>query len=278
LYTREVIDEVAASLACSDRVLLTRSDFERAFESSYGNDVGAMLQVQYRMAPPIGDLVSSCFYPTPLLPGRGDPPEWFSLLPECAKSVVTWIDTSAAGSASREQKKRGETSYSNRFEGLQVMDVLRQVFSRTEFMNRLYDDCDEDAQPIGVICGYADQKYLLQRTLSEQPWAAAHRDLVKIDTVDSYQGKENRMIILSLTRNNDRFEQGFLASPERANVSISRAMDRLIIVGAARMWRDRNQQSPFGKILSYIEQHSDSSNFRLIQTQALRAEGVAQHG
>lgn len=278
LYTKEVIDDVGASLSCSDRALLTRSDFERAFESSYGKDVGAMLQVQYRMAPPIGDLVSSCFYPTPLMPGRSDPPEWFSLLPDCAKAVVTWIDTSTAGNAAREQKKKGETSCKNRFEVSQVLDVLRQIFACSDFMNRLYDEGDEDAQPIGVICGYADQKHLLQRSLSEQPWAAAHRDLVKIDTVDSYQGKENRIIILSLTRNNDRFEQGFLASPERANVSISRAMDRLIIVGAARMWRERNQQSPFGQILSYIEQHADASRFRLIEALGVKAEGVAQHG
>jgi len=39
LYTREVIDDVAASLPCPDRTLVTRSDFERAFESSYGKDV-----------------------------------------------------------------------------------------------------------------------------------------------------------------------------------------------------------------------------------------------
>ena len=230
------------------------------------------------MAPPIGELVSSCFYPTPRLPGRGDPPEWFSLLPDCAKAVVTWIDTSGAGNAAREQKKKRETSCKNRYEVSQVLDVLRQVFASTDFMNRLYDDCDEDAQPIGVICGYADQKHLLQRSLSEQPWAAAHRDLVKIDTVDSYQGKENRIIILSLTRNNDRFEQGFLASRERANVSISRAMERLIIVGAARMWRERNQQSPFGRILSYVEQHADPSRFRIMEALGVKSEGVAQYG
>jgi hypothetical protein len=192
--------------------------------------------------------------------------------------VVTWVDTSAAAKASREQRERGETSCKNQFEVSQILDILRQIFGRTEFMNRLYEDCDEEAQPIGVICGYSDQKHLLQKRLSEQPWAAAHRDLVKIDTVDSYQGKENRIILLSLTRNNERFEQGFLASAERANVSISRAMERLIIVGAGRMWRERNQQSPFGKILAYIEQHADSSSFRLIEAQGARVEGVEQHG
>ena len=230
------------------------------------------------MAPPIGELVSSCFYPNPLLPGRGDPPSWFSLLPDCARAVVTWVDTSGGGKASREQKEREETSCKNKFEVSQILSILRQIFARTEFMNKLYEDCDEDAQPIGVICGYADQNYLIQKRLSEQPWAAAHRDLVKIDTVDSYQGKENRIILLSLTRNNDRFEQGFLASAERANVSISRAMERLIIVGASRMWRERNQQSPFGRILAYIDQHADSSGFRVIEAQLARVEGAEQHG
>src|SRR5439155_25593530 len=224
------------------------------------------------------ELVSSCFYPNPLLPGRGDPPCWFSLLAECERAVVSWVDTSGGGKASREQKEREETSCKNKFEVSQILSILRQIFARTEFMNKLYEDCDEDAQPIGVICGYADQNYLIQKRLSKQPWAAAHRDLVKIDTVDSYQGKENRIILLSLTRNNDRFEQGFLASAERANVSISRAMERLIIVGASRMWRERNQQSPFGRILAYIDQHADSSGFRVIEAQLARVEGAEQHG
>ncbi len=105
--------------------------------------------------------------------------------------------------------------------------------------------------------------------LSEQDWATGYRRLIKIDTVDSYQGKENRIIIVSTTRNNGRFEQGFLSSNERVNVAISRAMDRLVIVGAARMWRERHMRSPMGRVLAHIEAHRDDKAFAMVQASAL---------
>lgn len=117
---------------------------------------------------------------------------------------------------------------------------------------------------------YAEQERLLLRLLSEQDWATGYRRLIKIDTVDSYQGKENRIIIVATTRNNSRYEQGFLSSRERVNVAISRAMDRLVIVGAARMWRERHQGSALGKVLAHIEQHRDGSGFAMVQ-----ASGIA---
>jgi hypothetical protein len=40
-------------------------------------------------------------------------------------------------------------------------------------------------------------------------------------------------------------------------------MDRLVIVGAARMWRDRNQEAPLGRVLQYIETHQDKKNFSI---------------
>jgi superfamily I DNA and/or RNA helicase len=87
---------------------------------------------------------------------------------------------------------------------------------------------------------------------------------VKIDTVDSYQGKQNRIIILSATRNNNAYSQWHLASPERVNVSISRAMDRLIIVGSTRMWRSPNEERPLGKVLRFIEARQDGDRFAVI--------------
>jgi len=278
LYSKEVVDNIASELGYGDRPVLIRSDFERAFESAYGKQVGAMLKTQYRMAPPIGDLVSYCFYPTPLQSGRGDAPEWFGMLPPCARAVVTWIDTSSARPTALERKKQGTYSFENPYEVRDVLEILRQILSKNAFMEALINDVGEDAQPIGVICTYAEQKHLLQKEFSEQEWASSFRQFVKIDTVDSYQGKENRIIILSLTRYNDRFEQGFLTSAERANVSISRAMDRLIIVGAGRMWREKNQQAPFGKVLSYVESRADAKNFSLISTNDLRTKEGEQRG
>jgi superfamily I DNA and/or RNA helicase len=191
---------------------------------------------------------------------------------------VTWVDTSLAGRASLERKKPGTHSYENPFEVREILDVLRQIFAVSLFMETLVEESADDDRPIGIICAYAEQKYLLQREFSEKEWASNFRHLVKIDTVDSYQGKENRIIILSLTRNNDQFKQGFLESPQRANVSISRAMDRLVIVGAARMWRDKNCEFPFGRVLSYIESRIDGENFALMNSLTMTSAGSGERG
>ena len=259
LYTQPVVRKMVADLQWSDRKALTRSDFERAFESSYGEQVGATLRTQYRMAPPIGALVSACFYPVPLEPGRAGPAPWFAALPQRLRAIVTWIDTSEAGRDAHDRSKK--PGFDNPFEAREVLDVLRSICTNTSFMQFLIADSAEDEPPIGVICTYAEQERLLQRLLSEQAWATGYRRLIKIDTVDSYQGKENRIIIVSATRNNRKFDQGFVSSPQRINVAISRAMDRLIIVGAARMWRERNQRTPLGKVLGFIEQHRDGESF-----------------
>jgi serine/threonine protein kinase len=267
LYTEPVVRKIAVELQWPDRSVLTRSDFERAFESEYGRQVGATLQTQYRMAPPIGALVSACFYPVPLAPGRGAPAPWFDQLPERMRSIVTWIDTSDAGRESHDRPKNPGAD--NPYEAREILDLLRSICTGGNFIQSLIDDSDEDEKPIGVICMYAEQQRLLQRLLSEQDWATGYRRLIKIDTVDSYQGKENRIIIVATTRNNGRYDQGFLSSRERVNVAVSRAMDRLVIVGAARMWRERHQASPLGRVLAYIEQHRDGQEFGLVQASAL---------
>lgn len=268
LYTQPVVRKMVTDLQWSDRRALTRSDFERTFESSYGELVGATLRTQYRMAPPIGALVSACFYPVPLEPGRGNPAPWFAGLPSRLGAIVTWIDTSEAGKQSHDRAKK--PGFDNPFEAREVLELLRSICTNSSFMESLIADSADDEPPIGVICTYAEQERLLQRLLSEQAWATGYRRLIKIDTVDSYQGKENRIIIVSATRNNREYDQGFVSSPQRINVAISRAMDRLIIVGAARMWRERNQRTPLGTVLSFIEQHRDGESYATVPAAAIQ--------
>ncbi|WP_307952819.1 AAA domain-containing protein [Sinorhizobium medicae] len=73
-------------------------------------------------------------------------------------------------------------------------------------------------------------------------------------TVDSYQGKENPVVLLSLVRNNEegpmeagvrRVREGFLTTPNRINVAVSRAMDRLVVVGVRGRW---SAQGPMGRM------------------------------
>jgi superfamily I DNA and/or RNA helicase len=71
------------------------------------------------------------------------------------------------------------------------------------------------------------------------------RRACKVETVDSYQGKQNAIVFLSLVRNNDAgrvegrgeaISEGFLAKPNRLNVAMSRARDRLVVFGSLNRW------------------------------------------
>lgn len=54
---------------------------------------------------------------------------------------------------------------------------------------------------------------------------------MRVTTVDNYQGEENRIILLSLVRNNGEGNIGFLKQENRVCVALSRARDGLFIMG-----------------------------------------------
>ncbi|BBV29761.1 hypothetical protein STW0522CIT19_12500 [Citrobacter freundii] len=101
---------------------------------------------------------------------------------------------------------------------------------------------------------YGEQVRLLVKKINSLSWARnlLEKRIIKIDTVDSYQGKENDIIILSLVRSNRKGEQGHVSSENRANVSLSRAREALFIVGNKNMWQQKNCDSAFGKVFAYI--------------------------
>lgn len=50
---------------------------------------------------------------------------------------------------------------------------------------------------------------------------------------DNFQGDESDVVIISLTRSNPRRDIGFMFSPERLNILLSRAREALILIGNA---------------------------------------------
>ncbi len=60
-------------------------------------------------------------------------------------------------------------------------------------------------------------------------------------TVDSFQGSEADLVVLSLVRNNQRTglsALGFLRDKRRMNVALSRARSKLVIVGSLAFLRE----------------------------------------
>lgn len=240
------------------------SDFERLFTSSYGDKVNGKLLVQYRMAPAIGQLVSDCFYEGELLTGVIEPydeeydEKLVRVVPNIYQSeiahelntTVTWVDTSDAYS----EDKGG--SFYNKHEARKIIGLLERIQSDHKLVGNLKALAKPNEPPIGIICMYAEQKRYLRSQFNSKSWDDDFRHLVKIDTVDSYQGKENRIIFLSVTRHSQDNKIGFMKLPNRINVALSRAMDRLVIFGAANLWTHiQHQKRPLGLVLKYIQDH-----------------------
>lgn len=247
-----------------DEVL--RSDFARAFSSEYGEQVSAALLTQYRMAPSIGDLVSKTFYNGKLRNGERAIPEIYNQAPKVLQEVVTWLDTSSQGQRAHHLQGRGSSIF-NRCEVEQIISILKQISDNSEFVTQLSELTNKDEAAIGVICMYAEQKRLLRQRFNQEVWSEGFKNIVKIDTVDSYQGKENRVIILSLTRSDKNNTPGFLRAPNRINVAMSRAMDRLLIVGNADMWRGVNKDLPLGAVIKYMTDMGQNSGYVFISAE-----------
>lgn len=276
LYTtphkRALARRLGVSSAENDLDLLLQSDFARAFESEYGEQVGATLLTQYRMAPEIGNLVSSAFYDGKLENGNRSIPDIYNGLPEALQFPVTWLDTSALGNRAHHQDDKGVSIY-NRCEADLIINLLKQVAEEKDFLYELKTWVKEEEPAIGVICMYGEQKRLLRQKFKEVQWDEGFKSLVKIDTVDSYQGKENRIIILSLTRSDKHQSPGFLRAPNRINVALSRAMDRLLIVGSVQMWRVNNKHLPLGRVASFLEEQGRDAGYCFVDAQLANGQG-----
>jgi superfamily I DNA and/or RNA helicase len=250
-HHRPVVVSVFAARTRVPQREIIRSDFERVFASRYGVRAGRTLKDQYRMLPPIGRLVSRAFYGGQLSHRRNDPVIEPSALPRSLEKPIAWISTNSLGGQAHQRSASDGRSLVNEVEADAIITLLRELDGHEPFRRWLKAQ-SVYRHPIGIICTYAAQRDLIRRRLPAAGLAAIVREACKIDTVDSYQGKENPIVIVSLVRNNAdgaiengaaTIRAGFMERPNRINVAISRAMDRLVLVGADRGWRSSGPMS-----------------------------------
>ena len=176
----------------------------------------SMLRVQYRMHPAICGIVSRLFYrnalaTAPELVARRRHP-----LPVCFVQV--------SGS---EDRPAGRTSFMNEAEAQAVAELVAGSVGTRHALSS-----------INVLSFYNEQRARIQRLL-----AARGAGDVDVVSVDSMQGREADVVILSCVRTSQPL--GFLNNRRRINVALSRARETLILVGDAhtlttgsREWRD----------------------------------------
>ncbi|KXN83986.1 putative RNA helicase SDE3 [Leucoagaricus sp. SymC.cos] len=111
------------------------------------------------------------------------------------------------------------------------------------------DSCDPPLKPrnIGIISPFRAQVWKLREILREENL----RD-VDVGTVEDWQGRENRVIIVSCVRSTARFLEddfqkglGLFKEPKRMNVAITRARELLIVIGNPRLLEQDSYWKPY---------------------------------
>ena len=93
---------------------------------------------------------------------------------------------------------------------------------------------------ITILTFYAGQRSLIRHLFKRNRAFEGRR--VNIATVDSYQGEENEVVLLSLVRNNARGQIGFLGVLNRVCVALSRARRGLYVFGSAGLLAQQDKQ------------------------------------
>ena len=206
-------------------------------------DCHKTLITQYRMVPPIGNLISHCFYEGRL---QSEHKELDETLKVILPRPVTWGTTVKSD-------KRHENAVGMSYQNLHEAQWIRKFLTS---LNKLAAQVANTQYSIAVLTGYAAQKSLIKQILAPDIDLWSNLD-VECNTVDAFQGREADIAIYSVTRSNDQGKIGFLRSPERLNVALSRGRYGLIIVGDHNFCRSARSYSPLKHVLEYIELHPD---------------------
>src|SRR5581483_11067541 len=215
MIKRHLVDALQLEMPDALRDDLTRSDFERAFLSEYGTAVGRKLTEQYRMHPDICNLVSACFYEPHAVklttsPDRKPVLEISADTTGVLQKPICWVDTADAPN-SRDTQLPNSTTFHNDAEVQAVVTTLDIIAAQKGLVDELARGHSET--PIGVICMYSGQRRKLELAFARHAWQPKFRRLIRLDTVDAYQGKENVIVIVSLVRSNPERDIGHVRSP-----------------------------------------------------------------
>lgn len=184
--------------------------------------VAQLLRVQYRMQGDIMGFSNEYFYQGKLQAAENTEQHFFE-----NEAILEWIDTAGAGYTDRQEEESLSTF--NPEEAAFTCKHLNELMKRIGFAK-----FKENGWTVGLIAPYSAQVRYLRHLIFETfeyPNLKAFSDLLTIDTVDGFQGQERDLMIISLTRSNDRGEIGFLADERRMNVALTRAKRKLVLIG-----------------------------------------------
>ncbi|KAL6718792.1 hypothetical protein ACLMJK_003026 [Lecanora helva] len=208
------------------------------------------LNIQRRMHPDIAELMRATLYPY-----LEDHPTTFDRDPvPVMVDRIWWLDHQMPEDVNDPRSPAG-TSSSNAFEVEMTAGLVEHLVKSNEY----------DFRDITILTGYNSQLAALterfssvcslwlsekdRETLSEEglldPQMAPLRSptnvqissMLRLATIDNFQGEESRVIILNTVRSNLDGQIGFLRTINRINVGCSRARNGFYVIGNASLMR-----------------------------------------
>jgi superfamily I DNA and/or RNA helicase len=287
----------------SCRVAVDGSD-RRTIDDSNGSMAG-LLSRQYRMHPTIGDLISAAYYDDELVnrtvDAAGHPkPEVihpFVAPAEIVGKAVVWLDIPWAArepSCEEQGPRTNQPRYRNRAE----VQALRQFLGQLRMSAAPLEPLS-----LAVLSPYNQQVTFIRNQMrgvplpdgvTSKPNLRTRRqrdpdgERLFTHTVDSFQGNEADIIVVSLVRNNtlppgDPSALGFLKDAARLNVLLSRAERLLVLIGSWEFFKqqvahvpleDRRQELwHWKKVISLLEEWFSSG--KAVRLSAVPAESVS---
>ena len=251
--------ENALAVACNEAAhalmmfeTMVKTELDGHHSSGPGLPIATRLSRQHRMHPAIARLVSRSFYDGSLLTDQSCERKYreeaapFSIVnsSRLPDSPVVFIDMPYVQSTMGKQDVEQQPRYHNPEEAEAVTTALSLIRARS---------AESGAPSLAVLSPYREQVRRLEERIDQlRPDQLAHLSEFSIEgeqgirtcTVDSFQGSEADVVLVSLVRNNHhsgRRGLGFLGDARRMNVLLSRARWKLVLVGSLEFLQKRFQ-------------------------------------
>ena len=186
-----------------------------------------LLDVQYRMHPEISLFPNNTFYKGKLLDSESviNRPTPACILKN-HNQQTKWIEKYLFVNISKgtEERERGDSSsFRNVEEAESICKVISRCLLTSECMPSL---------SIVVLSFYSAQVRYIRAALQRLGISSSSALTVQVMTVDSFQGSEADIVLISFVRSNRDNTVGFLKDFQRLNVALTRAKHMLLLFGS----------------------------------------------
>ncbi|MBC7412377.1 MAG: AAA family ATPase [Bacteroidia bacterium] len=167
---------------------------------------------------------------------------------------LSYIDTAGCGYEDAINKE--SLSLANRDEAHLLINYLSKLLE--EYTAHT---ANENVLTVGIISPYKEQVNLLQTIIDEGKPFANYNIKLTVKTIDGFQGQERDIIAISLVRSNSEGEIGFLADIRRMNVAMTRAKQKLIVIGDSATIANHKFYNDFVEYTQRVNAYDSAWNY-----------------